>query len=416
MKKILIISYFFPPCSLTASQRPYSWYVHLHKFGIYPIVVTRKWEKEIKIFADANQLSSEGIEKEIHDWGEIHRLPYQGNIRDKMLSKYGSHKYTLVRKILSFAELILQHFIQNVIPYKNIYSYSLGITRKNNISGIIISGGPFPQFLFGYLLKKRTQTPWIADYRDDWSTDEVNITKGLLHKLLNTVNRYSEKKWVKSASTFTTISPYYQKKISNLVQISGHVIQNGFSEFQKKENIPNLPVLIYNGTLYPTQPVELFLEALHHTPDISVSFIGLAVDDAQEKRVKDYAKKLRLENRINVTSRIPKQDVMDMQSSSTALVMIGHKGLKGIPSSKIYEYLSLGKPIILFEPDNDILEEIVSGYNLGFIIKKVSDLPHIIRKIEGNNIQPDWEYIAQFSREKQTFLLAELCHKYFGTR
>ena len=35
MKKILIISYFFPPCNLTASQRVSSWAKYLNKSGYY---------------------------------------------------------------------------------------------------------------------------------------------------------------------------------------------------------------------------------------------------------------------------------------------------------------------------------------------------------------------------------------------
>ncbi|MFM7666825.1 MAG: glycosyl transferase family 1, partial [Bacteroidota bacterium] len=43
MKKVLIISYFFPPCNLTASNRIAGWKKHLPEFGIYPIIVTRNW-------------------------------------------------------------------------------------------------------------------------------------------------------------------------------------------------------------------------------------------------------------------------------------------------------------------------------------------------------------------------------------
>ena len=54
MKKILIISYFFPPCNLTPSQRTISWARLLHKHGYYPIVITRRWDTKIN---SAKQIS-----------------------------------------------------------------------------------------------------------------------------------------------------------------------------------------------------------------------------------------------------------------------------------------------------------------------------------------------------------------------
>lgn len=47
MKKVLIISYFFPPCNLTASQRSMGWARYLREQGWDPIVVTRNWEQHI---------------------------------------------------------------------------------------------------------------------------------------------------------------------------------------------------------------------------------------------------------------------------------------------------------------------------------------------------------------------------------
>ena len=75
MREILIISYFYPPCSLTAAQRPAGWVKHLHNFGFKPVVVTRHWGEETK--TPENQLKSSGdhliIEK--NDYFEIHYLP-----------------------------------------------------------------------------------------------------------------------------------------------------------------------------------------------------------------------------------------------------------------------------------------------------------------------------------------------------
>ena len=43
MKRVLIISYFFPPGNFAGSYRIKAWADQLQKFGYYPIVVTRHW-------------------------------------------------------------------------------------------------------------------------------------------------------------------------------------------------------------------------------------------------------------------------------------------------------------------------------------------------------------------------------------
>ena len=61
MQKVLIISYFFPPCNLTASQRVVSWAKYLHKSGYYPIIITRKWEKHVTSFDDCHYPTSKEV-------------------------------------------------------------------------------------------------------------------------------------------------------------------------------------------------------------------------------------------------------------------------------------------------------------------------------------------------------------------
>jgi len=61
MKKILVISYFYPPCNLTASQRTESWAKYLHNSGFYPIIITRKWEKHVKSFDDCHYSTSKEV-------------------------------------------------------------------------------------------------------------------------------------------------------------------------------------------------------------------------------------------------------------------------------------------------------------------------------------------------------------------
>ena len=85
MNKVLIISYFFPPCSLTAANRALYCAKYLKDYGYEPIVVTRKWDHEIKSPADMGKSSFEQ-EKLIdeQDGYKVIYVPYKGSRKDRL--------------------------------------------------------------------------------------------------------------------------------------------------------------------------------------------------------------------------------------------------------------------------------------------------------------------------------------------
>jgi hypothetical protein len=99
--------------------------------------------------------------------------------------------------------------------------------------------------------------------------------------------------------------------------------------------------------------------------------------------------------------------------------MVGHD-FKGYPTSKIFEYVALKKPVILSPSDKSSMEEILTNTNqiiLGHTIEQTTiELEKIVqKKLNQIPIEADinLEAIASYSRQNQTKKLAELIHKYF---
>ena len=424
MKKVLIISYFFTPCNLTASQRSLGWAKYLEEFGYYPIIITRNWELSIEKPEDTGKSTGTDIIHEKNEKYEVYYLPYKSSLRDRLLSTKSEAKWkTLIRKSLTFFEMFLMNFTTTILPYHSLYSFSKKYLSENkDIRHLIISASPFPMFRFGYLLNKKTGVNWLADYRDDWATNEVRVYSNL-EKFLNVFERISEKKWIKSASSVSSISDHYTSKIMNFTNNTGTTLLNGFFE----EDFKNFKVveskyfsIIYNGTLYDSQPVEVYLSAfqkflkLHsdHKEHIKFIFAGTAYDKSQVQRIETFAKEFM--SNIEITERMPRKDVLEIQNSAHALIMISHTNCKGIPSSKIYEYLALGKPILSYPSDGDIIDDTLGGYNLGFVCNSEEDILNQLNSLFENQflnkigLNPDSKYISKFSRKNQTQLTAKL--------
>lgn len=65
-------------------------------------------------------------------------------------------------------------------------------------------------FYFAQKLSKQFNTPWIADYRDPWTTNEKRSPNLFLKKW----NNFVERKLLKSATCITTVSEF----VKTLVQ------------------------------------------------------------------------------------------------------------------------------------------------------------------------------------------------------
>jgi len=428
MKKVVIVTYFFPPCNLTAAQRSLGWAKYLKEAGFQPIIITRNWEHHINGPDDMHHDSGKELIHVVNPDFEVYYLPFKGNLRDRLYSKHGKNKYNFFRKMLSFAELFGHSFTNKAIPFSNIYDFTEQYIQQNkDIRALVISGNPFEIFRFGYLLNKKFATPWIADYRDDWNTSEVNFSRGFLDGMLKKMQQHDEKKWVKTANCITSISPYYADKIGKFVKKESHVLLNGFFEEDVNQFKNETPfekfTVVYNGMLYASQEIEVFLTAFKelvlkypaHRNRIILRFPGILFLKEVAARVALLMKGF--EDVLEMTERISRTDVLKIQAKSHLLLMVAHKGAKGIPSSKIYEYIGLKRPVMICPSDNDILEQTFSKYNLGYIAQNESEAIEQLSQLFENYLsasvtkKADETFVAQFSRKHQTKILAEILNK-----
>jgi hypothetical protein len=428
MQKVLIISYFFPPCNLTAAQRVGSWEKYLPEHGFYPIVITRNWAgNELN---EKSRLENSGYEEKIvkKNNSKIYFLPYKQSIRDWFFVRTQNNiLFTLVSKMLTFFLLLTQNFFVRRIPYHNLYFKAKEILKKNpDIQYLIISGNPFEQFVFGYLLKKEfSYIKMIADYRDDWTTSELFIPKNFIEKIINYLNKKHERKWISTYNIITSISDEYVHRLEKFVGVKGDVLLNGydFDDIVLKKNKPkeNEFVINYIGSLYNSQPIEVFLDAIKEVIrkyasiiNIKLQFIGLNDNENQAKRVKNSLKGF--EENFEITNRIPREEAIDIQLNADILLMLSHTNIKGVPSSKLYEYIGLNKPILLFPCDNDIIFETLKDTNLGYVVNNKNEiigcLERLIQeKLEKKEILVYPKNIAFYSRKHQTKKLAEILQK-----
>lgn len=416
MKKVLIISYFFPPSNFVGGERAAAWTKHLSENGIYPIIITRNWNENQNDLINLLHSNKYSVEKT--DQYEIHRMPYKRSIRDRL----SSYKWlSVLQKALTLKELIFSNFSIKSLPYYNFYLEAKNIIIADpEIKAVIVSGRPFQSFFIGYKLKKEFDLLWIPDYRDEWTTHKHIEKDGLLKQWINRLEQKSEIKWTSNADFFISVSDNWIKSINKLTGIEGKTVHNGYNQFSLPERIKtnsNKLIITYAGTLYESQNVELIIdsciELLDSGNDILLRFIGTHISNQRLKQIQEKTKGQ--EDHFVFLERMPKDKLEDFINSTDLLMLTGFSDITGWYPVKLFEYYASGKPILLYPTDDDVMEEFVVKSNSGFTPKNQKECKRILEtfiknKKKGDSIicERNTEYGNQFSREEQTKKLADI--------
>ncbi|MBA3648942.1 MAG: hypothetical protein H0W62_10405 [Chitinophagales bacterium] len=417
MEKVLIISYYFPPANMPASFRVLSWAQYLKSSGYYPIIITRRWDNDIKTPGDLIRKSVNTMRHEKSDDYEVYALPHQESLRDKIYLQMGK-KLILVRKLLTFYNAFLENFSSSIVPYKNLYRFAKAFLADNrDIKKLIITGNPFPLFRLGYLFHQEFNIHWIADYRDEWSTTDWDYLKSGWRRFTYELEKKSEKKWIKTSSAITTVTPYFVQKLHRFHQKPASVVYNGFFEKEcasyRKLNSYSQFTFTFAGTLYHLQeiestlrPITLLIKEYEKRLPIRILFPGLGFDKVQENRVTQTL--AGFENNYKITPRIPKNELLSILGQSHIMLLLSAGNLKGNIQAKLFDYIGLHKPVLLYPSDHDILEQILIETRLGIIPTSEKETYSMLKKIIDKyltdsliDIHPNIESINKFSREEQ---------------
>jgi len=435
-KNILILSYFFPPCNLTASNRPLGWAKYLNQFGYRPTIITRNWNTNIEDPVDLHKAS--GIELEYHkfDSYDLILVPFKPTFRDRLYTKENANTLEIfLRKFLTINELLLQNFFWFATPHKSIYENACVELSKDKYQGLIVTGNPFIFFKFGHYLSKKFKIKWFADYRDDWSTaDPINKWYNnlpIINIIGNVIEKRSEKKWLSNAAAFFSISENYVNKIGKFIRKPGNVVYNGFikddfSEFNDEFKSDEFTVC-FSGTLIGIQPIEIFIDAYkklirnyENKIKLKIVFIGTKFQSEQGKRLKKLL--LGFEDNVEITKRISHKKAIEMQAKANLLLLVSFTGINDAPGSKIFDYLGLQKPILLCPSDNGIMEKIATSTNQAIICNTSDEvyltLNEMIEKFILNKSpitrQLNLSALNFYTRQNQTKIMADTLNKYIS--
>lgn len=358
-KKILIISYYYPPANCVAALRPNSFATYLSAY--YDIkVITRHWEGNEKKWEDylASNLTDQNT-VEINKHLEVTYLPY----------KDARKKENKLRTLLDVIKGKLD-YDYDCLQFKDT---ATSIISQWNPDLLLVSAPPNNLVNLAHYLNKKWNLPFIVDFRDFENNILLNKQSNNSFKsnLLHNFTSFHVIKKIKNASLVISVNDVFnqyfkQKGIKNTRTIFNGFESELFKDFELHQQKSNFEISII-GTLYPQQDINTMIDGillfLKTNKNTKFNFIGTDVIEEVGQHIK-Y--KLNHPSCI-ISSRIQRKEVLEIMKSSDVLIYMGWRGFKGVYSSKIFEYLGAKRNILIAPSDEDVIEALLKETKAGVV-------------------------------------------------
>ncbi len=446
-KKVLIVTYYWPPAGGPGVQRWLKFAKYLPEFSLEPVIFTPE--------NPSYPLIDETLKSEVPKNTKIIRTniwePYQlAEKFSKSNKKFKGGQFDVGKNQSFLSKLSIfirgNFFIPDARKFwvKPSIAFLKKYLKENDIDLLVTTGPPHSLHLIGLGLKKELpDLKWIADFRDPWT--EISYYKHLkLTKRSDRKHKELEKAVFQTAditlATSYTDAENFRKKgansfcITNGFDISeqgkiGEFQSSSVGEFEvlksteKNDSTPKRKFTIsYVGVLEQLRNPENLWKALEElckassdfAEDFELKFVG-RVDD----KILNALENSVLKDRIKNLGYLAHQDsVTEMRTSDLLLITnFPNESSKGIIPGKLFEYLATGKKIISFGPKDADVETILNRTNAGqhFDYSETDKIKDYIFALyldrkNGKSIINSAD-INEFSRKELTKKLSEIVKK-----
>ena len=425
MKKVLIISYYWPPTGGSGVQRWVKFTKYLPSMGWQPVIYTPENPEQLAV--------DESLLKEIPEGTEVIRThitePYEMYRR-----LFGKGQKSQINPINSGSKTFKQSLSLWIrgnffIPDPRCWwvrpsvKFLKEYLKEHPVDAIVTTGPPQSMHLIGKALHRELGTPWIADFRDPWT--KMYYFKHLgLWPLARFIHRKMEQAVLDEASAVIAVTPMVQADFQAQTSTPVALITNGY-------DIPDFPeakplaadreyfTIVHTGLLASDgNPLELWNVLLRKCFDrkefrhkLKIKLIG-KVDPEIIESIEIFGLGPNLEN----MGYLPHDRTIEEQRNADMLILPlrqDEEYRKAYPG-KIFEYLAARRPVLGIGQEDSVSAELLRSTGAGDMYDWDKD--YSIRKF----VDREWDRflagdgapvgsdISAYSREALTAKLVDL--------
>lgn len=392
MKRVLIISYYWPPTGGSGVQRWVKFAKYLPEEDWQPVIYTPENPEQLAVDAS--------LEAEVPSEAEVIRTritePYA--LYKKVLRRSGHSKEAVeVNPVNAQNKSFLQKAAMWVrgnffrpdprcLWIRPSVRYLKKYLEEHPVDLIVTTGPPQSMHMIGLRLAKETGLPWVADFRDPWT--KIFYFKHLsMTPATERWHKKMEKAVLDEASAVVAVSPLVQQEFQAMTDTPVELITNGFDEcdFPSEKDTeayggPDKDFTITHTGLFaadgnPTVLWDVLREKYQADGDfrkrLRIKLIGKN-DEQILKALKDRG----LQEALTDMGYQPHSVAVEQQRKASILILPLRKEpeYKAVLPGKLFEYMASERPVLgIGQPDGAmamILGEAKTGTVLDWDDKK----------------------------------------------
>ncbi len=375
MKKVLIITYYWPPSGGSGVQRWLKMSKYLPEYGWQPI-----------IFTPANpdfNLKDESLLEDIHPQVEIIKCPiwepYQ--ILDLIKGKKSKRESQALdasnKSIMDrLAIWVRGNFL---IPDPRLFwakpasKFIIPYIKEHNIQWMVTTSPPHSMHLVGLRIKKKCNIKWLVDLRDPWSDWDL-LSKFKTTKWARKRHQKLERKVIQHADKVISVSPSWAADLDKRYNIKSTVITNGYDAndfITVNDRLPSKFRIMHVGLLNAFRVPNLLLKALRQlietNQDLANDF-ELYLAGMVDKQLQDMLESDDVLGQCTIIKGyIPHDELLREYHHAAVLLMLQNQtsNAKGHIPGKVFEYLAAKRWILGIGNENSDVANIIEREEVG---------------------------------------------------
>ena len=380
MKKVLIVTYYWPPGSNPGVLRMLKFCKYLPEFGWQPLVLT--------VNNGSYPAIDETLESKISDDVKVYKTssiePFRlynflsgkkGNSGTVGMANIKDSK-SLIQKFSLFvrANFFIPDARVGWVPYA--YKRAAQLVKDEKIDVVLTTGPPQSTHLIGLQLKRKIGVPWVVDLRDPWTGIYYN-------KFLPRTARAQKKdkaleeEAASTADYITTVSKGLEEEFLVLNK-NIELIYNGFDEddfnFGDVEKLKDRFRICFFGNLLPNQDIHGLWKGIQIADEesplfkqqLELAFIGNVHDEILSR-----LRKMFTPERVVKMPYMPHSDAVRAMREAHVLLFIipDAEDNELILTGKLFEYLASGSFILPVGPVKGNAAEVLEKTGRGVMLE-----------------------------------------------
>jgi len=427
MKRVLIITYYWPPAGGIGVQRWLQFSKNLPEHGWTPVIFTAE---------NANYpIIDPKLNEQVPGNMEIHRVrvPEPNNILSLFQKKSNGNKQIYKLQQQSgvdnsiFKKMLWKIRGNFFIPDARMfwqgpsYQYLKKYLSENRIDAIITTGPPHTTHLIGQKLKQEFKIPWVADFRDPWTSMDY-LKKMGLSDFARRKHERLEKSVVLNATRMVVVGKTIQREFKEKYDVDSLIIYNGYANSQPGSNDVQLDTkfsIAHVGSFLHNRNCADLWECLSEltktnsefAKDLKIKLVG-KIAPVVLQTLEEFG----LTSFLTIIDQVDHESALKIQRSAQLLLLPIDRieNAEFVLSGKLFEYLQAKRPILLIGPPGgdaaqvirDCLAGEVCNFNDMFALKK--SVLSFYEKFRSNENFSKSVNINQFAYKNLTTQIANL--------